>query len=232
MTSSTTKAQPVTAAHGNETVEKFNAAEMGGPAFDHKRGKNKRKNRNHGEATVKRDSDETKVIRPTPERLAKGDLIAGEMVGTHRSQPPIERLRGKKAPDGFFFLSDAEYAAALKLAEIFQECGLSASVQAQDLNRVIASDGSGGVPYGMANGERAAHCRKEFRLACKLMGWHAAHPFRGAGRLVVDVVCYEVGLTEAGQTHLGGGRKGDMLSAAADRLREGLFALAIHWRLC
>lgn len=92
--------------------------------------------------------------------------------------------------------------------------------------------GGDGAACGFPKTERAMHNRQKVRDACRMMGWFEAHPYKGAGRLVMDVVCYEMSLTDAAKVHLPpGGSNEARLGAAMDRLRTGLFALAVHWRL-
>ena len=63
------------------------------------------------------------------------------------------------------------------------------------------------------------------------MGWYVDHPFRGSGRLVVDVVCFEMPILEAGVIHTPKARTDTVSAKAMEKLCEGLFILAAHWRL-
>ena len=115
------------------------------------------------------------------------------------------------------------FQAAEKLKRHFIGCGVG--VKAQDLNKVVCSGGD------TLEGEEAwVHHRDQFRTACKLMGWFDHNPQRGAGRIVVAVVCEEATVLQAALIHIGSCDTTKLMAAAMDRLREGLFALAVHWR--
>lgn len=163
-------------------------------------------------------------VGPTPERLAKGDVDI--RVGQTRSVPPIERLRdqGKLSFDARE--NQALYEAALRLRRHFDGCLVG--VQAQDLNRII---GAGRGDDDLMKEEAWVNNFDQFRTAVKLMGWSPDRPQRGAGRLVVAVICNDLPVVDAAKIHIGAGRTEAVMGAAMDRLREGLFALAIHWRL-
>ena len=161
---------------------------------------------------------------PTPERLAKGDIDVRS--GMHRSVPPIERLRDGGKLDHDARTNQGMFEAASKLKRHFD--GLGIGVQAQDLNRVIA----GSAADDLTHEEAWVHNHDVFRTACKIMGWSETSPHRGAGRLVVAVVCYEMPVGDAALTHIGAGRAEVIKSQGMDRLREGLFALATFWRMC
>lgn len=165
------------------------------------------------------------VLGPTPERLAKADAPVKMGAGLYRAPPTIERLRDREllAP-GDAHLNEMLFQAAEKLEGYAAGAGLGAAIRAQDLNRVVSTGGDHG-------GEHAAHCLKEFRTACTLMGWFSAYPHRGAGRLTVAVVCDGMGVKEAAALYRPGGSDGARLGAGMDVLREGLFALAVHWRM-
>jgi hypothetical protein len=169
-------------------------------------------------------------LRPTFERRQKPDAPqAPNLSRSHwRSPPPIERMRDRRqfSPDPA--VNQAMFLAAEKLAGLFMAAGLRGGVRAQDMTRLLA--GGGEPAYGMPIDEAAAHCRQAFRKACALMGWHDAFPHRGAGRLTVMVVCYEMALTEAAAIYRPGGRTESRLGAGMEVLREGLFELALHWR--
>ena len=123
------------------------------------------------------------------------------------------------------------FEAANKLYTHAYEAGLG-GIRAQDVSRAMGSGGgSGGTACGFPQSDHAMHHRQRFREATKVMGWYEAAPFRGAGRLVVDVVCFGVGVKEAARVHVPGGGSEANLAAGMDRLREGLFALASFWRL-
>ena len=166
---------------------------------------------------------------PTPERMAKADAPAKRGAGVYVTAQPIELLfsKGKLSPE-MACENDAMFMAARKLQDVFAGAGLSAGAQAQDLNRIVS--GGGDPSSGMPLNEFAAARRKEFRIACTLMGWHQAFPFRGAGRLTVAVVCHEMGVKDAAAIYRPGGGNEAQLAKGMDVLREGLFALAVHWR--
>ena len=166
--------------------------------------------------------------KPTPERLAKGDIVQMGS-GHHRAPPLIERMRDREQfCPGDGYTNERMFQAADKLLEYFQGSGLGAGVQAQDLTRIMS--GSGDTPYSMAISESAAHCRKELRLALKLMGWFSAYPHRGAGRLTLEVVCFERSVRDAADSYRPGGADSGRQATGMDVLREGLFALAVHWK--
>jgi len=169
------------------------------------------------------------MLAPTPERLAKRDAIAKTAAGFYRAPAPIERLRDRQqlAPTDAQ-LNEVMFQASEKLAGLYRAAELD-GLQAIDLTRI----GTGGsdANVGMATTERAAHCRREFRIATTMMGWHALYPHRGAGRLTVAVVCEEMGVKDAAAIYRPGGSNAAQLGAGMDVLREGLFALALHWRL-
>ena len=160
---------------------------------------------------------------PTPERLAKGDVDCRS--GAHRSIAPVERLRDQNKLDHDARTNQAMFEAACKLKRHFD--GLGLGVRAQDLNRVVA----GGAADDLTHEEAWVHNHDVFKTACKLMGWSDANPLRGAGRLVVAVVCYEQPVLEAALAHIGRGRTETVIAAGMDRLREGLFTLATFWRM-
>ena len=164
------------------------------------------------------------VMEPTPERLAKADAPV-KTGGLHRAPPTIERMRDREqlAP-GDAHLNEMLFLAAEKLEGFAAGAGLGAAIRAQDLTRIASTGGDHG-------GEHAAHCLKEFRTACTLMGWFVPYPHRGAGRLTVAVVCDGMGVKEASALYRPGGSDSARLGAGMDVLREGLFALAVHWRL-
>ena len=58
-------------------------------------------------------------------------------------------------------------------------------IKAQDLSRGVIGSGDGGS-CSYPKTEEAMHHRQKFREACKVMGWYEAHPYKGAGRLVVE----------------------------------------------
>ncbi len=164
------------------------------------------------------------VVGPTPERLAKPDAPLQLGGGLYRAPMPIERMRDRNQLDHTPHLNEAMFLAAEKLVGLFEGAGLASTVRAQDLTRVIGAAGDGGDHH-------AAYCLLEFRRACILMGWSVAHPHRGAGRITVAVVCEGRGVKEAAAEHRPGGRAEVQLAAGMEALREGLFALALHWRL-
>ena len=162
-------------------------------------------------------------LGPPPARLAKGDVQHAR--GAHRSIDLIERLRNQHALDPQAATNDAMYRAAQKLQRHFMGCLVG--VKAQDLNKVIATGGD-----GLDGEENWVFHFDAFRKACKLMGWSDANPKRGAGRIVVAVSCYEETVGDAAMRILGPGWSVAIKAAGMDRLREGLYALAVHWRLC
>lgn len=178
-------------------------------------------------------------LGPTPERLAKGDIDV--RIGMHRSVPPVERLRDQGKLATPLPMEEVEklkrrgelsydvrenqacYEAALKLRRHFEGC--MKSVQAQDLNKIIGGHGGD----DLTKEESWVHNRDQFVIAVKLMGWFE-NRYRGAGRMVVAVVCEEITVLDAAEIHIGRGDTTALMGAAMDRLREGLFALAVHWR--
>ena len=162
---------------------------------------------------------------PTPERLAKGDVVLNNPVAKHVAVSTVERLAKQGKLDHDEPTAKAMTSAAEKLCRHFIGCGVG--VKAQDLNRIV-----GGSAEDLTQEENWVHHRDVFRTACKLMGWSDANPCRGAGRLVVAVVCYEETVGDAAIKHVGPGRAEAVKAAGMDRLREGLFALAMHWRFC
>ena len=167
-----------------------------------------------------------KLLGPTPERIAKGDIpVAATAGGFHRSVPPIERLRDQNKLDHDSQTNQAMFEAAEKLYRHFQGCMVG--VKAQDLNRVIG----GGGGDDLTQEESWVHHFDQFKTACKLMGWFEGNPHRGAGRIVVAVVCYEMTIRDAGAENLPAGRVEGQQITAMDRIREGLFGLAKHWRM-
>ena len=188
-------------------------------------------------------------MAPTPERLAKGDMTVRG--GVYRALPVHEQLRDQGAlalpkddasakkvtesPTNQLYAkskfdhdartNEAMFQAAEKLRRHFDGCAIG--VKAQDLNRIISS----GASDDLTQEEAWVHHFDTFRTACKLMGWSEANPYRGAGRIVVAVVCYEMTVTEAAVAHIGAGRTEVVKGQGMDRLREGLFALATHWRM-
>ena len=165
------------------------------------------------------------VLGPTPERLAKVDAPVLLGTGLYRAPMPIERMRDRGQLDVDPHLNEMLFQAAEKLVGYFEVAGLAGTVKAQDLTRIVHAGGE------CLGDERAAHCLKEFRTACRLMGWSAAFPHRGAGRITVAVVCEGQGVKEAAALHRPGGSDAARLGAGMDAVREGLFALAVHWRL-
>ncbi len=61
------------------------------------------------------------------------------------------------------------------------------------------------------------------------MGWSEANLQRRAGRIVVAVVCFEQTVNDAALEHIGRGRLEVIKAQGMDRLREGLYLLAVHW---
>ena len=177
-------------------------------------------------------------LGPTPERLAKGD-VQSKTGGFHRSVPPIERLRdqGKLAAPGESVRIESElstaarrenngcFEAAEKLARHYD--GLAIGVKAQDLNRIV-----GGASDDLAGEENWVHHHREFTKACRLMGFSAANPRRGCARIVVAIVCEGMTVGDAAIKYIGRVRKDVAEAQALDRLREGLYELAILWRMC
>lgn len=163
---------------------------------------------------------------PTPERIAKGDQPYKAGAGYFRAPPPIERLRNRKQLDPEPQIAQAMVDASAKLLLHFTQAGLG-GIKAQDISRCVG--GGDGGSSNFPKTERAMHHRQAFREACSVMGWHSDFPLRGAGRLVVDVACYEMGVADAARIHIGSGRTEVVVASGMDRLREGLFALARHW---
>ena len=188
-------------------------------------------------------------MAPTPERLAKGDMtVRGGVfraLPVHEqlrdqgalafpkdegsagkvTEPPVNQLYAKSKFDHDARTNEAMFQAAEKLRRHFEGCMIG--VKAQDLNKIISSGGSN----DLTQEEAWVHHFDTFRIACKLMGWSESNPHRGAGRIVVAVVCYEQTVTDAAMAHIGAGRTEVVKGQGMDRLREGLFALATHWRM-
>ncbi len=166
---------------------------------------------------------------PTAERIAKGDLSPRTAGGFHRAVPPVERLRDEgRLHKSDPFLNQAYFEAAEKLHRHFM--GSLAGLKAADVSDAVLT----GVPdaNGLVGEEGWVHHFDTFRLACKLMGWPHGAPDRGAGRIVVAVVCYENTVEQAAMMFMGAGRTEVLKAVGMDRVREGLFALATHWKLC
>lgn len=162
---------------------------------------------------------------PTEQRLVKEDKPRKTQAGFYRAPAPIERLRDRGSLDHMPHINEAMYQAANKLGAHFYEAGLG-GIAAQDLSRDVRGSGDGGA-CGFPKTERAMHHRQKFREACNIMGWFETHPYKGAGRLVVDVVCFEMSLTDASKVHLTpGGSNEARLGAGMERLRTGLFGEA------
>lgn len=160
---------------------------------------------------------------PTPERLAKGDI--GAIGGVHRSIPTVERLRDQGKLDHDARINQALFEAAQKLQRHFASSLIG--VRAQDLDRIVTA----GASDDLTQEESWVYSFDQFRMACKLMGWFEANPHRGAGRLVVAIACGGQTVTDAAKAYLPPARKEVMIATAMDRLREGLFCLAVHWRM-
>lgn len=159
-------------------------------------------------------------LGPTAERLAKGDVV--KTGGVHRSIPPVEKLRDQGKLDHDARTNLAMYFAAEKLKGIYIRSHLS-GVQAQDLNKI---HGSGDTEHA----EVVEHNRKLFAQAKALMGWFPEAPHQGNGRIVIAVVCEEMGVFDAAAQHIGSGKTTNVIAAGMDRLRQGLFCLAVHWK--
>ncbi len=130
-------------------------------------------------------------VKPTKQRLAKDDKPAETRAGFYRAPAPIERMRDRKQLDMQSpAINAAMYEAAQKLGQHFYEAGLN-GLQAQNLASCVHGSGDGAA-CSFPKTERAMHHRQKFREACTIMGWFEAHPYKGAGRLVVDVICYEM----------------------------------------
>ena len=157
------------------------------------------------------------AMGPTPERLAKGDVATPRTVGGfHRSLSMTEQLRDKRhlqkptsrlSPPALEQLhktgkldydahtAEAMYQAGEKLQRHYE--GMGGSVQAQDLNKIMGSAGG-----DLSKEEAWVFHRDAFRTAIKLIGWSDTNPHRGAGRIVVAVVCEGMTIREAASAHL------------------------------
>ncbi len=167
----------------------------------------------------------TKLLGPTPERAAKGDVTPYRTAGGfHRSISTVERLRDQGKLDHDARHNQAMFQAAERLRRHFDGCQIG--VKAQDLNRITGGAASGDLTQEEAWVEHHRH----FTIAKKLMGWTEAHPKRGSACIVIAVVCEEMTVSDAADTNLPQARTEAMKAAAMDRLREGLFMLAVHWR--
>ena len=167
-------------------------------------------------------------MKPTAERMEKEDRPGRTKAGTYRAPPPIERLRDQGKLDPNPRVNLGMYEAAEKLYAHFYRGGLK-GIKAQDLSRSVGS-GDGGSSHFPTNDDAMFH-RQKFREATRIMGWHVDHPFRGSGRLVVDVICFEMPILEAGLIHTPKARTDTVSAKAMEKLCEGLFILAAHWRL-
>lgn len=179
-------------------------------------------------ATPPRKKPIEEKIDPTGERLAKSDAPRKTLGGFFRARHPLERLRDQGKLDTAPHINCGMFEAAEKLYTHFYQGGLG-GIRAQDISRCVGAGDGGSCQF--PRDERAMHHRQKFRQACKIMGWHEAAPYRGAGRLVVDVVCFEMGVKDAARVHCPGGGNEANLATGMDRLKEGLFALACLWNL-
>lgn len=170
----------------------------------------------------------SKPTTPTQERMAKTDNPRRTTSGVYRAPAPIERLRDQGKLDPNPVVNSAMFEAAEKLYTHFYQGGLK-GIAAQDLSR-SAGGGDGGACQFPAT-ERAMHHREKFREATRLMGWYIDAPYRGAARLVVDVVCFEVTVEDASRRHTLSARTDTIKANGMEKLCEGLFILAAHWRL-
>ena len=165
---------------------------------------------------------------PTEERLAKGDVTLYRTAGGfHRSVSTVEQLRDqeKLCPENRGH-NQAMFRAAERLRRHFLGAQQLGAVKAQDLNRVTGRSSA----EDLTQEEAWVEHFRQFTDARKLMGWSPAHPNRGAACIVVAVVCEDMTVTGAAEAYLLPARAEVMKAAAMDRLREGLFALAVHWR--
>lgn len=169
-----------------------------------------------------------KPMTPTEERMAKTDKPRRTTSGVYRVPHPIERLRDQGKLDPSPAVNAGMFEAAEKLYAHFYRGGLK-GIAAQDLSRASGS-GDGGACQFPAS-EMAMHHRQKFREATRIMGWYIDAPHRGAGRLVVDVVCFERTVEDAARTHLLSSRTDTVKAAGMEKLCEGLFVLAAHWKL-
>ena len=168
-------------------------------------------------------------LGPTPERAAKGDFLAPKAIDApYVCVAPIERLfrDGKLAPTKDNVRENfALWQAAQRLKRHYDQKN-AIGVRAQDLNRVTGR----GSSEDLNRDEAWVEHNKHFEIARRLMGWTSAHPKRGSACIVIAVVCDEKTVTEAADEFMVPARAEVMKAAAMDRLREGLFTLALHWR--
>ena len=167
-------------------------------------------------------------MKPTKQRLEKADKPAPTKAGNYRAPAPIERLRDQGKLDPTPTVNLGMYQAAEKLYAHFYRGGLK-GIKAQDLSRATGS-GDGGACQFPAS-EDAMYHRQKFREATRIMGWYIDAPYRGAGRLVVDVVCFEMPVEDASRKHSLSARTDTIKANGMEKLCEGLFILAAHWRL-
>ncbi len=179
-------------------------------------------------APIKTKRTPPKPFGPTPERLAKGDISPVRTAGGfHRAVSPVERLyklRKLSANPDDIRENLALFQAAERLKRHYD--GLGLSISAQDPNRVIGHE----VGDDTKQDAWVDH-RRNFEVARTLMGFNLAHPRRGSSCIVVAVVCEEKAVTDAAEEHLIPARKEVMVATAMDRLREGLWVLACHWKM-
>ena len=166
-----------------------------------------------------------KPLGPTPERLAKGDIphtaTAG---GFHRSVPPVERLyKTKKLSETCVRENLALFEAAERLKAHFDRKS-AFGVQAQDLTRVRGSSGE-----SLYAEESWVSHKKNYDEAMVLMGYWPNSPTRGSAKIVEAVVCLEMGVGDAGSAILPAGRTERVDAIAMEKLRQGLFNLAVFW---
>lgn len=167
-------------------------------------------------------------MKPTKQRLEKEDKPARTVSGTYRAPAPIERLRDQGKLDPNPRVNLGMFDAAEKLYEHFYRGGLK-GIKAQDLSRSVGS-GDGGACQFPSTDTDMFH-RQKFREATRLMGWYVDAPYRGAGRLVVDVICFQMPVEEASRKHSLSARTDTIKANGMEKLCEGLFILACHWRL-
>lgn len=167
------------------------------------------------------------ILGPTPERLAKGDIAPMRTAGGfHRAVAPVERLyklhKLAANPDDLRE-NLALFQAAERLKRHYD--GLGLSIAAQDLNKVVGHETGDDTKQ-----DAWVDHRRHFVIARTLMGYNVAYPRRGSSGIVIAVVCEEKAVTDAAEEHLVPARKEVMVATAMDRLREGLWVLACHWK--
>ena len=176
---------------------------------------------------------------PTPERLMQAGVTVAMQLGTRRvqivgasvggavtvggdrvvrlSEAPLDRLFSRNRLDP----ADADrnrqlHEAGDKLRTHHHYAGLS-GIAANDPNHA----GGGSAAHRTPISETMERHRRALRVAESVMD-------AGDWRVVMDVVCAEATLEAAGRA-VGYGNDEAAVAVALDRVRRGLYCLAMHW---